>query len=75
MFLRRIVMQNRLKEIRESKNISQAKCSEDTGIPIRTLIRYEKGESNGNVTYLRILAEYYGVPLDSIFLEKPSIIE
>ena len=48
-----------LKELRKKKNVSQVQCSKDTGIPLRTLQRYEKGDNIGDTEYLCCLMEYF----------------
>ena len=48
-----------LKELRKLKNVSQVQCSKATGIPLRTLQRYENGYNIGNTEYLCYLMEYF----------------
>jgi len=48
-----------LKELRKQKDVSQVRCSKDTGIPLRTLQRYEKGENIGDTEYLFRLMDYF----------------
>jgi len=50
-----------LKELRKIKKVSQVQCSNDTGIPLRTLQRYEKGENIGDTEYLCSLMDYFGL--------------
>ena len=56
-------MENQIKELRQSHGISQQKCADDLGISIRTLQRYEKGETE-NLSHFIKLAEYFQVDLD-----------
>lgn len=58
-------MNNGIKRIREEKGISQQKCAEELGISIRTLQRYEKGETE-NLTYFVRIAEYLDVSLEEL---------
>lgn len=58
---------NQLKKLRLSKGISQEKCSQDTGISISSIKRYEKDGIIGNSYNLKILAEYYSVDMDYIY--------
>lgn len=48
-----------LKKLRKQKNVSQAECSLVTGIPLRTLQRYENGENIGDIEYLFRLMDYF----------------
>lgn len=50
-----------LKELRKQKNVSQTQCAKATGIPLRTLQRYEKGDNIGDTEYLCCLMEYFGL--------------
>ncbi len=62
-------MENRIKELREARKISQQKCADDLGISPRTLQRYEKGETE-NLSYFVKLAEYFGVEIEEIINVK-----
>ncbi len=59
-----------IKQLRQLKGVSQVKCSHDTGIPLRTLQRYEKGENIGDPTYLLILMKYFNLDYDSIMQQE-----
>ena len=48
-----------LKALRKQKNVSQVQCSKATGIPLRTLQRYENGDNIGDTEYLCHLMEYF----------------
>lgn len=61
------MLNNRLKEIREDKQISINKCVKDTGISKRTLKRYEKGDTTIAVEHLVKLADYYDSSMDDFF--------
>lgn len=50
-----------LKELRKTKGVSQSKCAKDTDIPLRTLQRYESGESIGDTEYLCRLMRYFNL--------------
>lgn len=60
-----VTMNNGIKRIREERGISQQKCADDLGISIRTLQRYEKGETE-NLNYFIKLSEYFGVELEEL---------
>lgn len=55
-----------IKQLREKKGVSQRVCASETGIPIRTLQRYESGENIGDPAYLFILMEYFGLQREDI---------
>ena len=65
-------MENQIKELRQSRGISQQKCADDLGISIRTLQRYEKGETE-NLTHFVKLADYLQVELDDLLCSSESI--
>lgn len=61
------MLDNKLKEIRERKQISINKCVKDTGISKRTLKRYEKGDVTIAVENMVALSDYYESPMDDFF--------
>lgn len=58
---------SRLKQLRIKKGISQEKCSQETGISISSIKRYEKDGIVGNAYNLKRLAEYFNVDMDFIY--------
>lgn len=62
-------MDNGIKRIREERGISQQKCADDLGISIRTLQRYEKGETENLSCFIR-LSEYFNVDLEELLNAK-----
>ena len=50
-----------LKQLREQKGVSQIKCANETGIPLRTLQRYESGDNIGDLGYLLKLMNYFAL--------------
>lgn len=54
----------KLKNLREKKEITLRKVSQDLGIQHTTLMYYEHGERTPKVDVAKQLAEYYGVSLD-----------
>lgn len=48
-----------LKELRKQKGVSQTQCAHDTGVPLRTLQRYETGDNIGDTEYLCRLMTYF----------------
>lgn len=64
-----------LKLLRMKKEKTLDQCSAETGISRRTLIRYENGSPIGNPKYLRLLADYYEVSMETLMgSESVSIV-
>ena len=59
-------MSERLKCLREEKDITQEELSKIIGITTRAYQRYEAGEREPKLQTLKILALYYKVSLDYI---------
>ena len=57
-------MDNRLRNLRKSKNLSQIKVQMDTGIEQALLSKYENGVRVPPTETLIILADYYNVSVD-----------
>lgn len=57
-------MSNKLKELRDKKGITQKECSEDTGVSMRAITRYENGHQIGSPAIMRRLAAYFEVSMD-----------
>ncbi len=57
---------NRLKELRESKDMSMRDVSKALGIPYTTYVNYEKGFREPNSEILIAIANYYGVSVDFV---------
>lgn len=64
-------MENQIKELRQRRGISQQKCADDLGISLRTLQRYEKGETE-NLTHFIKLANYLNVDLEALLHASES---
>lgn len=62
---------NRLKELRETKNISMAQTARDLGIPYTTYVGYEKGDREPNQDILKRISVYFGVPVDFLIGAPP----
>ena len=56
-------MDNRIKELRLEKGLSQRKLSEKTGISQQALSLYEKGQRNPKIETWQKLANYFGVSI------------
>lgn len=59
-------MQNNLKQIRESKNISQPKAAEDLGYGLSTYRKYENGTRRISDEKLVQLSSYFNASIDVI---------
>lgn len=55
-----------LKQLREKKGKTQIQCAEETGVPIRSLQRYENGCNIGDTEYLCRLMEYYDLLISDL---------
>ena len=51
-------------ELRNSKNLTDYRISEDTGIPKSTFSDWKSGRSKPKVDKLKILANYFGVSIE-----------
>lgn len=59
-----MALNQRLKELRNKKQISQKALSEKLGISERQYQRYESGEHEPNIKTLTVLADLYSVSVD-----------
>lgn len=68
-------MQNRLKEIRKNKGITQIALQMQTGIEQSLISKFESGERIPPTETLLILADFYNVSIDYILCrtDKPEI--
>lgn len=55
-------------ELRDKKQVTDYRVSEDTGIAKSTFSDWKSGRSNPKVEKLKILADYFGVTIE-YFLE------
>ena len=51
-------------ELRNSKNLTDYRISEDTGIPKSTFSVWKSGRSKPKIEKLKILANYFGVSIE-----------
>jgi len=68
-------MQNRLRELRKSRKMTQLSLQMKTGIEQALISKYETGERVPPTETLVILADFFGVSIDYILCrtEKPEI--
>ena len=57
-------MQNRIKELREDRDLRQSDLAKETGIDQRTISNYETGKSNPDSFALIKLADFFEVSID-----------
>lgn len=57
-------MQNRLKEIRQEKNLSQADIAKALGVTRQAISLYEKGDRELKLETWQKLADFFNVPVD-----------
>lgn len=68
-----IFITNNIKVYRAYKNVSQKEMAEAIGITQQTLSRIET-TNNTNLNTAKKIADYFGVGIDDIFLDKNTII-
>jgi transcriptional regulator with XRE-family HTH domain len=56
--------ENRIRQLREDKDLRQIDVAESTGIDQRTLSNYETGKTNPDSYAIIQLAKFYGVSCD-----------
>ena len=64
---------NRLRKLREEKNLTQSEVAKMNGISLRSYSKYECGRALVGVKTLFKLARFYGVTVSSLFAEEPKI--
>ena len=57
-------MQNRLKEIRQEKNLSQTDIAKALGVTRQAISLYEKGDREPKLETWEKLADFFNVPVD-----------
>ena len=67
-----ININNKIKYYRNLKKVSQAELAEATGLAQQTVSRVEKLGTTNLIT-ARKIADYFGVGIDDIFLNKNTI--
>lgn len=60
----------RLRKLRERRRISRRVLSELCGLSKNMIARYERGEHKPNIEDAAVLAEFFGVTLDDLCLER-----
>lgn len=61
-----------IKALRVRKQISQLDLANQLGVSRQTVSNWETGKTVPSLDYMTIMAEEYGLSLDSLFLEKEA---
>ena len=59
-----------LEAARVNAKLTQKELAEILGVSNATIVNWEKGNSEPNITQLRKISELSGIPLDFIFLAE-----
>lgn len=59
-------------KLRDQKEVTDYRVSEDTGITKSTFSDWKSGRSKPKIDKLKILADYFGVPIE-YFLEEKEV--
>lgn len=60
------ILSERLRQLREKRNMTQAEVAEAVGIAVRTYQHYESGAREPNVSTFVALAQLFGVSLEHL---------
>lgn len=63
---------NRLRKLREKKNLTQSEVAKINGISLRSYSKYECGRALVGVKTLFKLARFYGVTVSFLLADKPN---
>ena len=63
----------RLRDLREDRDLRQIDVSRETGIDQKTLSNYETGKTNPDSEALWKLADFFGVTLNELVGRKPPV--
>ncbi len=61
-------MNNRLKELRARKGLSQLELAQKVGVRRETIVFLEKGKYNPSLKLAHDVAKVFGEPIENIFL-------
>lgn len=63
-----VVMENRLKELREEHNLTQEDLAIRVGVSRQTIISLEKGKYNPSIFLAFKLARVFGLKIEDVFI-------
>lgn len=61
-------LKNRLEELRKSRQLRQDELGEALGVSRQTVISIEKGKYNPSILLAFKIANYFGMPIEEIFI-------
>lgn len=61
-------MKNRLEELRKLRSLRQDELGEALGVSRQTVISIEKGKYNPSILLAFKIANYFGMPIEEIFI-------
>lgn len=61
-------MNNRIKELRKEKNITQDELGMAVGVTRQTVISLENGKYNASLQLAYKIAKYFGMQIEEVFL-------
>ena len=64
-----------LKKARESRDMTQQRISDVSGIAVRTISKIERGQMNPSFELLSILIPFLGISFDSLFTHSDNQID
>lgn len=67
-----LIKNNRLKQLRKEKGITQLKMAMDLNMNQNTISRYENGSHQADYETLKKLADYFDVSIDYILLRTDN---
>ena len=65
-------MKNRVEELRKERGISQYEFARDIRVSRQTVSSIENGKYNPSLELAFVIAEYFGKPIEEIFLWERS---
>lgn len=61
-------MENRIKELRKQKKITQSQLAKAVHITRQTVISLEKGHCNASLQSAHRIAKYFGITIEELFI-------
>ena len=61
-------MDNRIKELRKEKNITQDELAAAVGVTRQTIISLENGKYNASLLLAHKISQYFGLRIENVFI-------
>ena len=61
-------MNNKIKEFRKSKNVTQEDLASAVGVTRQTIISLENGKYNASLQLAYKIAKYFGTTIENVFI-------